>query len=849
MLGLLEKARTLRKTLGMGTEDREEFVFDADSGISREEQREIRQEIERVAGKSRIAVTPDMLAVKAAKRGVLFPVLVNVGMFLVLAVGLAFFYFLFQRGETQAAREDTGNITAEGKLLQEVKKESEAKLQEKNSQISQIQGQLADLDKQKQDLQSTMDAKVQEKESALRTAMTAELDAEKARLQKQGLSDKDIEKKLAALEEQKNAAYTRELDAFKAQADVERKRSEATLKNLQDQFSADLAKANTERQQMVADAKQREADLQAQLTAKTKEMASEQARTQAQLSALSSQKAQEDLAAQQLVGLYAVVQSDISDKNYPKALQSLKAITGYINSADVATLPGIANRRSVDLFIVSSLTALVQGEIDAGTVDTASLVDAANTIANVRSLVAGADGLLKAGKLADAETQYGKALAVIPEISRSYAFFTERAAGAEAERREALRAALARAETAFAAGRSAEVLAAYRDAFAYLPETSARLASIAANIGAAATALAAQKSQADQSQAAGPALDAADAALAQGRYADAVAQYVQALQSNPQASQAPRAVRGINDAVAAMNARAAAELKAQADQVAALTAQLTDVRARLESSLAEIHTLKAGIITLLGLKQDPAAADSTALMRQLNQRYGDLNTALGVSSDVKTSLDAATRKNTELTAQVAKLSGDNARLTADLSASRQETERQRQLAAQSAEDLKAAQAAAARAATAAQTTQAAQAAPAAAPALSSAEQRRLQEFDNLVAAYVAYAKQEDANLAANGQQKALMLSIGTRDGFIASLGKYFDGLLGRLKRYESQSSLDGISSGRRAALDDVISVMTGLANQKSPDARRSFLDGRIAAEKDARMKSLLGALQKVVNGT
>ena len=84
MLGLLEKARTLRKSLGLGGDDREEFAFDPDSGITREEQKEIRAEIEKVASGSRIAVKPEMFAVKAAKRGVLFPVMVIVGAVVVL---------------------------------------------------------------------------------------------------------------------------------------------------------------------------------------------------------------------------------------------------------------------------------------------------------------------------------------------------------------------------------------------------------------------------------------------------------------------------------------------------------------------------------------------------------------------------------------------------------------------------------------------------------------------------------------------------------------------------------------------------------------------------------------------
>jgi hypothetical protein len=56
----------------------------------------------------------------------------------------------------------------------------------------------------------------------------------------------------------------------------------------------------------------------------------------------------------------------------------------------------------------------------------------------------------------------------------------------------------------------------------------------------------------------------------------------------------------------------------------------------------------------------------------------------------------------------------------------------------------------------------------------------------------------------------------------------------------------GIDTGRQGALDDVIDLMTGLASQKSPDQQKTFLDGRLAAEKDPKMKSVLGYLQRIV---
>jgi hypothetical protein len=682
--------------------------------------------------------------------------------------------------------------------------------------------------------------------------MQAELDAEKARLQKQGLSDADIQKKLSDLEAQKNAAFNQQLDTFKTQADEERRKSEATLKTLTSQFNADLAKANADRQQVLADSRQREADLQAQLAQKTKELQSSQAQTQQQLTALTSQKQQEDLVAQQLIGLYSVAQADIAARNYSKALASLQAISRYVNSSDVAVLPGIARRRTVDLFIVDSLVTLVQNEIDKGKVDTASLVDAANKLTDIRTRVANADSQLRAGKVADAETLYGQSLSVIPEIAKSYAYFTNKARDAEATRQDALHAGLARAETAFAAGRFPEMLVAYREAFTYLPETSARLAATLSNIGNAASAMAVQKTQGDQSQSAAPLLAQAAALQKQGLYPDAVQQYLTLLQAWPQSQQMLPAVKGIADSVASMNDRADATLKAETGQVGALSAQLAGVQKQLDAGLAEILAIKKNIIALLGTAQDPARADSATLLRALNLRFGDLSSASSASSaassDLQKSLDAAMKKSADLTAQVAKLSADNTRITTDLTAARQEADRQRQLAERAAEALKSAQASIGAGSAAATTGTSAAGAGAAAMGLSSADEKSLQEFNSLVAAYITYAKQEDDNLARykDDQGKALFVSGGSRLGFYSTLNKVFDGILNRVNRYDAQLSIDGMETGRKSAMDELASLMTGLANQKNAAAQKTFLDARLAAEKDARMKSLLQTLQKVV---
>jgi hypothetical protein len=578
LIGLLAKAKQLRG-------GREEIVFDPDSGISREEQKEVLQEIDGITTQNRMMVTPDLFKVHAVKRGVLFPLVVIAAAVFASGLGVLTFYLLFQQGETQLTSEQGASITAEGKLIEQVKKESAARLEAKNQQINDIQGRLAEIDKERRDLQSNMDAKVGQKEQELRATLAQELDAERAKLQKQGLSDQAIEKRLQDLEAQKNAETARQLESFRQQAEADRAKAEQNLKSLETQFNANLAKANTERQQVLADSRKREEDLRSQLEQKTQVLESEKARAQQALNTLATRQEQEDLVSGQLIGLYAVARGDIAQRNYPKALQSLKAVGNYVNSQDVAALPGIAKRRAFDLFVVDSLTALVQGEMDKGNADTAPAAAPPSQVAELGKLVGDADALLKSGKTDEAEKTYGQALQLIPEISRAYGYFVKRDQDTEDARKARLQDQLTRAETAFDAGRVTQAVAAYRDALAYLPETPQRIDRILSNISAAG-ADGAQKPSPAQERDAAAALSRARGLQSQGSLDDALAAYLQVISRYPQSAQVDGAVQGIQGTVKSMNEKAAADTrKAEADLGAQITALQADlVKARQQAS-------------------------------------------------------------------------------------------------------------------------------------------------------------------------------------------------------------------------------------------------------------------------
>jgi hypothetical protein len=102
-----------------------EIVFDEDSGISKEDQKDILQEIEQAASENKLTAGPQAFVLHAERKGVFMPMLVNLVAVALLAVGGLVLYYFFQRGETTLKEETLTVTSAEGKLIEQLKKEAE----------------------------------------------------------------------------------------------------------------------------------------------------------------------------------------------------------------------------------------------------------------------------------------------------------------------------------------------------------------------------------------------------------------------------------------------------------------------------------------------------------------------------------------------------------------------------------------------------------------------------------------------------------------------------------------------------------------------------------------------------
>ena len=765
-----------------------DIVFDENSGISKEDQKDIIREIEQAASENKLSAGPQAFVLHAERKGVMMPLLVNLLAVALLAAGGLVLYYFFQRGETTLKEEALTITTAEGKLIEQLKKEAEEKLLAKNREISQIQGQLSEIDEQRRDLAANMDAKVEAREQELRLGMEAALEQERQRLRRQGISEDDINRRLVALEAEKTGEFQAQLNAFKRQAEEERLATENSLKTMQQEFQASLAKASEERQQVLADSRRREEELESQLAVRAEALEAESQQARQELARISEQRDKEQLAANQLIGFYSKVKGDMQASMLDRALTNLEGIRQYLNDPAIGTLPSIQQRREVEFFVVDSLSSLVRGEMRKGTADTTSLVAAANLLTELRKRIQDGDELLARGETAGAEKEYGEALALVPEVDKAHRYLLDRqrrqlAAEAEAAlaaqeaqaseaadqaRRDALRQALTAAQAAFDSRDYAATVERYTDALSYLPEEPAVITRLVGQLRQAGYELATESfNRRDTAAAAGP-LAAAERLQTRARHLEAISAYTELVDKYPASTQARTALQGIGRSVEALSR-----------QTEAVASGGASGRSRqVEQRAAEAETLRT---SLAKVEQD--LKDRVALTESLQREKSMLTAEVD-------SLRA------ELTASRKAAADAESKLTAFLNDD---------VMKQKLARLEAIEA----------------------------------SYNRIVASYRDYAAKEDSLVSAKGED-ALVEAKLHLNAFLASGEESFPGLWNRIKRYDGAFE----KAGRTGALEDVNDVLYELSLRRAATERRQFLDAEIQRRRgDELMSQLLTDLK------
>ncbi len=454
-----------------GSAGEDELAIGPEAGISPEDRRDVTERIEAVVRENRIRVTPELLAVGSGRSGALFPALVNVVAVVVLAGGLALGLIALRRSEADLAGAQGTFKTAEGRLIAELRRQTDELLQSKDGEIQSIQQRLAGVRQERDQILKEIDDRVRQKEEELRKALVAEMDTERKRMLAAGQSRDEVNARISDLQSRRSGEIAREVEDYRKQLQQEWERQLAGLRLVQSQYQDALTGLEQERLSISREAQAREqsmrreaaeqAKAREELAAQGEQARREAAEAQKALAALSDQTKQEALVSSQILGLYGRVADDVSARRYDGALEKLDSLRRIYADPRFVALPGVKERMKVDLFLADALGGLVREQQRLQQVDIASLTTAAGALAELRSRAAEAKALAAAGKPDEADLRYRDALAAVPAAAEAYAFLHQQELNEHGEMLAAFGKRRAEAEAALVRGDQAAALSLY----------------------------------------------------------------------------------------------------------------------------------------------------------------------------------------------------------------------------------------------------------------------------------------------------------------------------------------------------------------------------------------------------
>jgi chromosome segregation ATPase len=284
------------------------IVFDTGSGISEAEQREILAGIEQAVRQDRRGLGDEALPIQAKKRGLLFPVLVNIVSLLLLGIGVAVILLIFRgSGETQNRRGAMLYNSAERALIQEIRRETAREVESKEQEINQIQGKLTGVDAELQDLYSS----------------------------------------------------NQELTA-------EQKAIEADLQRLQEEYRTNLTSLQDDRSRILEASRSREVSMRAQFDARASELSAQATQSrealssaQSELERLSTDQEKGATIEAQLSGLYSRAAANINAGQLKEAAATLNSMRDFINTPAFQGIRSIQPRRAFYLSSIGTLEGLI----------------------------------------------------------------------------------------------------------------------------------------------------------------------------------------------------------------------------------------------------------------------------------------------------------------------------------------------------------------------------------------------------------------------------------------------------------------------------------------------------------
>ncbi len=406
-----------------------EFPGGESAGISEADQRDIREEIERVAAENRIQISGELLEFSAQRNGALFPLIANLAGLLLLAAGIAVLFFLFQSDDASIRSAEQSVTATESRLIQELRRETEEQLAAKDSEIEQIVARLESISEERAAIAQDVEEQILQRERELQEQFEAELEAERRRLQALNLTDAEIELRLAEFEAQKRQEYNERLAAFQDRMLAERERLEEDLDALEGQFTQTLEQASQEREAILQESEARISEVQSQFESRLSQSQAELSAAQQELTRLSRSREREILIRTQITGLFRDISTNMQEGNYEAALGNLATMETLLNEPSTLQIEALREERGTNLFMVRTLRQYIRDLDETNDPETLSRLSDASLVRRATELSEEADAALEEGNEELARTLYRQSLETIPAVAQSFAYFEAAGSG------------------------------------------------------------------------------------------------------------------------------------------------------------------------------------------------------------------------------------------------------------------------------------------------------------------------------------------------------------------------------------------------------------------------------------
>ena len=418
MSGLYHRALALiQQRAPLNIVPKDGAVEDETQAISPEEREKILSDIDEIVARNRIDTKSVIFSPKYS--GSLLPILINLSAVTVIVLGIFVASFFFNKREESIVTSHAALKTAEGKLIETLRKETEEQLNQKDREITDIQDRLRTFKDEREKLKLESEEQIRRKEQELIDSMARELQIERQKLQGAGLTEEMIAQRLRAMEEKKREEYELQIEALTQQAEEELIEREKAIASMITQYEQNLSQAQMDKSRIQSELEKRQAALQSQYEQREAALKSDRARAIEQLNQLREQREREQLILDQILSSYAKVNENLKSGEFEAGLEKLRDLKNFLDRDSIALLPKIQERLHVELFLIRSLEQLVKKEI-AGTQDSQSRMPSPDIIGLITSIIEQGNDHFDQGDYPAAQALYLSAMAEIPPLELSY---------------------------------------------------------------------------------------------------------------------------------------------------------------------------------------------------------------------------------------------------------------------------------------------------------------------------------------------------------------------------------------------------------------------------------------------